>query len=110
MIDSTTASLILGMPRAVQEQFIRYEGGPTDEHRNWFEQNKGKTVQIAGTNMYGVLEKLNEADRGIYNGGRYPYKVRITVDTRTEHSALGMLFEYEPSCLKLVENAEEETK
>lgn len=103
MIDSVTASLIVGLPKAVHEQFIRYEGGPTEEHRDWFEQNKGKKVQINCTNMYGILEKLNEADRGIYNGGRYPYKVRITVDDRTEHSALGKLFEYEPSQLKLVE-------
>lgn len=103
MIDPTTASLIIGMPRSVQDQFIRYEGGPTQEHRDWFEKHKGKTVQINGTNMYGVLEKLNEADRGIYNGGRYPYKVRITVDARTEYCALGCIFEYEPSQLKLAE-------
>ncbi len=109
MIDPTTARLIIGMPKALHEQFIRYEGGPTQEHRDWFEKHKGKTVQIASTNMYGILEKLNQADRGIYNGGRYPYMVRITVDVRTEHSALGKIFEYEPSQLKLVEEPNEKS-
>lgn len=101
-VDKVTESLVAGVSDRVRRQIVKHGGGPTQEHIEFFNQHVGQSFQIVTTSMVGVLEKLNTSDSGIYNGGRYPYLVRITKDDRVHHNAKGELFEYAPEQLTLV--------
>lgn len=70
-------------------------GGPSEEARVWFSENNGKQVRINNCDMEGTVTGLNERTRGFYPGDRYPIYVVITKDTRIEHNANGMKFEYD---------------
>ena len=71
------------------------EEGPTKEQIDFFIENQGKIVAIKGTNMSGLVERLNTSTRGFYPGGRYPIYVKILTDERTNHhNSVGETFEY----------------
>lgn len=104
MTNKSSKTLSVNAPVELRKQAIQYEGGATDEHRDFFLHNEGKTFHVLGTTMYGKLESLNANNSGLYNGGRYPYMIRITSDGRTnEYNSVGQLFEYQPDQLELVD-------
>lgn len=50
--------------------------GPSPKAIEWFNLNKGRKVRLLGGNV-GTLESLNESTCGLYNGERYPFKIRL---------------------------------
>lgn len=106
-MDKFTANMLLEVAKIdndtgadLYKEFNVVEGGPTQEAYDFFIANKGKLVQINGTNMYGYVKELNTSTRGFYPGYRYPIYVKICKDERTEFSALGKTFEYSLDQLK----------
>ena len=82
------------------------EEGPTKEQVDFFIENQGKVVAIKGTNMTGLVERLNTSTRGFYPGGRYPIYVKILTDTRPVDS-VGRTFEYDIDQLEVMELGEQ---
>lgn len=76
------------------------EGGPTDEQRAWFEENRGKKVAVKDTAMRGVVRRLNEATTGLYPGSRYP--IYVTITSGFDKVAIGGTFEYDTDQLEVI--------
>lgn len=81
------------------------EEGPTEEQVKFFIENEGKVVSIKGTNMTGLVVRLNTSTRGFYPGGRYPIYVKILSDTRQVDS-VGRTFEYGIDQLEVLNQGE----
>lgn len=105
-IDNFTASVLLAQVGKVPNDtladayktFAQEEGGPSQEAFDWFQENKGKTVTVNGTNHVAIVTSLNESTSGFYPGSRYPIYV-----TLNNGPYIGQVFEYELTQLTLVE-------
>lgn len=78
----------------LDKELRREEGGPSEEAVAFFNEHVGKRCGISDTNLFGVIESLNEATSGFYPGSRYPINVRM---------ADGSLFEYDISNISFPE-------
>lgn len=106
-MDGVTASALLG---AVQgggdvnqvadlfKAFNKFEGGPSQEAREFVAANLGKKCKIKGTSHEGVVHKLNESTSGFYPGHRYPVYVKIT-----NGESIGTVFEYDLPQIEVLE-------
>jgi len=74
-------------------------GGPTEEARAFFEQNKGKACKIRYTDHEGIVLRLNEATAGFYPGSVFPIHVEITNGENK-----GTIFEYGLEQVEIVGN------
>lgn len=102
-MDAATASILLGCiaQNPTEDNVSKIHNlsksltgkGPSEEARKFVQDNMGKKCKIKYTGHGGVIESLNECDRGFYTGDRYPVNVRITESSMAE--AIGNLFEYD---------------
>lgn len=109
-MDTNSIELLVGLTvakadtKVVEAILMQNTGGPTYDAENWFYQHHGRLVSVKGTGYKGVVHRLNDRDRGIYNGGRYPIMVKLTDDSLFEGRSLGgTVFEYSIDQLILLE-------
>lgn len=65
--------------------------GPSEDIKELVTSMIGTKVRIKGTSYTGVVDSLNNTRHGIYNGGRFPFNVKID---EGNGSASGKVFEY----------------